>query len=265
MENSNKLSTSCSNHYPIILANDGRIIYTEGMPIVFECEERVIYTDGEYCYKLFKKINPKHLIQKRLKLLLHYKDILGKQYLIPNMLYTKSPLFAYRTKYLQNAIPFAASFSDDILYLAKEVDFLLFRFHQFGFVFGDFHFNNVLLDQKNLPYFIDFDNIGTSSFSNLFTSASFYKVTRAFQLVINQDYIVSQTTDKISFYLSLLGLYFNKPFLEITPCEVEDSLKVNPLFSRIYYLLIDWFSKEIFEVPYFHELLEEKDYNLLLK
>lgn len=266
----NFMASSKEIYLPIV-DQDGKIIETEGMPILFENENNVIYIDGIYCYKVFKNLDSDSFVKERLETLMHYQDDLGRQFILPNKLYTKGDYFAYRSKYIPNAIPFQRYIGNDLLKIAYKVDSLLFRLHQvsksygLGIAFGDFHFQNVLLNFKKKPFFIDFDHCKVSNYKGSCFCTSFYKLINKFGMALGKEFIINQDTDKIHFYICLLELYFQKPFLKITMEDLDASEKDNLLFIRIYFLLIECFSEKSFkDVPYFHELLKERDMNLIL-
>ncbi len=197
-------------------------INTKGMRIIFKNKMRVIYTDEMYCYKIFKNYDKYHYIQERLEILLDYSMQFDEHFLFPDVLYQKNnDFYAYRTLYLPNSCNFENYFSNKILFIAMKVDALLRRLHKKGFVFGDFHFGNVLIDEHEVPYLIDFDNIVIPPYKGLFLTQSFQLVAKHFQLSIEKDYSISQNTDKICFYLCLLELYFGKYFLDISLKEIN--------------------------------------------
>ncbi len=97
-----------------------------------------------------------------------------------------------------------------LLTISKDLE----RFHNLEGkpVFGDLHFNNIMLDNNFFPRFLDIDSYGIECFKAENVPYSFYVYCDYMNYKIEKN----QNTDRINFFLSLIHLFFDKALISVS-------------------------------------------------
>lgn len=131
--------------------------------------------------------------------------------------------------------------------------------HRAKIIVGDTNFTNVLYDDNNIPYLVDFDDCGIGNIPATACSMTYTNYCKIHGSALS---CYTQISDIFSNFLEFIKVLFNKTIDEITEYEVdvlaEKSESIANLKEYIIYLQR---SHGIYKIPYLHEFISEKDFN----
>lgn len=236
--------------------------------------ESRVYRDDERLYKLYRGVSFESLNNKKEKInMLYNGGYILPSVVIPDLLILDKNMFVgIGEKYIRDSIQLYDYFDsyDDIsnlLNILKRISLDLKKIHENpnDIIISDFHFDNVLLDKNYNHYIIDIDSCEINGikgdripglYENYLYSIRYY------------DSNIDKNTDKISFMLSTLFLFFNKNLEEISQYEYDElseKLETFNNFKRDFKKLKKL--EKIEPVEYFYDYISDKDINhkILLK
>lgn len=226
-----------------------------------------MYRDRSHVYKIFDdSIHPftKDKIA-RIGALQKYKKDLDRHCVIPQrfILDKEGIRFGYITKNHRNTSTLfdtanvSADF-DTFRHIMIQLSQILRSLHQNEIILGDFHFDNVLISNKNKVFLVDFDNIKIDDIES-FTISRVLGIFLGFYDMSYYDIKISKDTDNLSCLLSILVLFLGDDYLAFDKTKVDYLVKRIPILQEILKILNCVVrTKTITNIPYVDEIMSKR-------
>lgn len=124
-------------------------------------------------------------------------------------------------------------------------------------IIGDFHFQNILIDDKGDDYFTDYDSYGINGINADGISNALYNYCKYMNYKINKN----QEYDRLQFMLAFFDLIFQMNVLAIEYPEFKEYMKKYPILEKLeeVYLELNSSYHSLPDMYYLHELIKEED------
>lgn len=223
--------------------------------------ESTLYYDDELFYKFYDNLLMASRKTRKL-LLLNEGDVIP-DVVIPNILIKNRRLnYGCAMNNIKNVSGLIKyKYSDEFIFLVNNVSCSLEKIHSYprNIVVGDLHFNNILVDMKGKHYFVNFDSCMIDGIpqDRLPKNLMCYVYNRG-----NFKFKVSNETDKLCMFLSVLGALFGKNIDDLTMNEYDKRAEQLATLKnmRNYVMEIKNNSNIIPVLPYLHELISITDF-----
>ena len=223
-----------------------------------------LYRDIKYVYKIYDDALHPWTVDKikKVGLVKDLKIELGPHFVLPQkFIINKDNVYTgYLTKNMtrcHNLSSYQVNNSNDIKRLClilKELDILIRKAHQLGIVFGDLHFDNVLVNHKNKPFLIDFDSIKIAFMNSYTISRLLSSFLKNNNLNIN-GICIGINTDNLSILLSILYMFVGDDLFNLDKVSDDKLVMSIPFLQEIVDILKEVNKrKEIPSIPYVSEL-----------
>lgn len=122
---------------------------------------------------------------------------------------------------------------------------------------GDFHFNNIMIDENGNPIFIDIDSCGINGLKSNGVPASLY----SYYDFKGQNVQKNQNDDRIALMLSIFNRLNDRDIFTFSHFAYSDYVGTYPFLYDLYPVYVDLKKRgrEIPEVPYLHKVLKNYD------
>lgn len=126
-------------------------------------------------------------------------------------------------------------------------------------IIGDNNFTNILYDDNNMPYLVDFEDCGIANVPVTACSMTYANYCKAHGCALSS---YTQVSDIFSDFLEFIEYIFNKQLNEITEYEIDSLAEKSESIANLKFL-IQYVQRNhgVYKIPYLHELISVKDFN----
>lgn len=227
-----------------------------------------VYHDDKYLYKINKLLNKNRIDYN---LLYNLRLLKLSRINITNCIFPDTKIkkgirvVGARSSYIngKNLIDFFNNSNE--LYTFLNIVYTVSLIHQeihshcARIVIGDTNFSNVLYDNNNIPYLVDFEDCGIG---NIQASACSKTFTNYCKIHGSSFSNYTQMSDIFSTFLEFVKIVFNKSIDEISKYELDDLAEKSKSIANIReYIIYLQNSHGIYKIPYLHEFISDQDFN----
>ena len=234
-------------------------------------ESSLLYNKNKV-YKIFNDLENEDRYRKQIKI-----ELLGDGIELPNTIMPKEELFyyfinqfeGYTMDYINNNETLYKKFlGGKIINMFLDVLYNLSKTYQIihsdprNIILSDVHASNIIVDKQFNPYIIDIDSCKIAGFRNesIPLALKYYLQNRNLFTSI-KEFETTKNTDNLCFIIMILGIIFRKHIDNIYQYEYDEKSEEIIMLKEIRNIFIEIKkSNQIIEIPYFHELIKERNY-----
>lgn len=224
------------------------------------CSVNDIYLSDDKIIKIFKKYKKEELgnIEKKLEL---FKEKSTFDFLnIPESIIKQDGnLVGVVLPFIKNSMTLNELLRRkkiiEVLPILIDLSIDLSKLHRNKILVGDMHFDNIVIDDKNKDNFIDVESYGIESMKPSDMPSITYNYYNWMNYYLHHD----ANMDRISFFLALFSIIFDKGVISISENEYELKTEEIPILNELEDVFMDLKTQNYNEpdMPYLYELIRK--------